>query len=238
MESERRRWAPGRAMTLCVVPLLAALIGLGVWQLARGAEKERLQGLQLDRLSALPAPLPRELDDVDFLRVRIRGTYDYGKYFLVDNQILNGRAGYWVVQSFVADDGRRWLVNRGWVAAGSQRARLPEVPQTGAALELVGVCWPDLGLVPMLSEEIWEPGWPKRVPRMNLARMAQAVGAGPVQIRLEVGQPSRLGALPMSLGMDAPRHRGYAVQWFGLALILVAGYVLHGYRPAKPGAGG
>ncbi len=237
MGSESRRWAPGRAMTLCVLPLLAALIGLGVWQLARGADKARLQGLQLDRVSALPVAVPRDLDDVDFLRVRISGRYDYGKYFLVDNQVLNGRVGYWVVQSFQADDGRRWLVNRGWVAAPMQRTQLPDIPQTVAAVTLVGVCWPDFGLMPMFAEEVWEPGWPKRVPRMNLARMAAAVDAAPLQIRPEVGQPGRLGALPVSLGLDAPRHRGYAVQWFGLALILLAGYILHGYRPAAAGDG-
>jgi surfeit locus 1 family protein len=225
-------------LSLCVVPLVAALLGLGVWQLVRGEEKARLQALQLDRVSALPILPPAPLVDTDFLRVRIRGSFEAQRYFLVDNQVVNGRAGYWVVQGFRADDGRRWLVNRGWVDGGARRDVSPTVNQPTDAMELVGVIWPDFGLVPMLTEELWDAGWPKRVPRMNTLRMAEELGAEPVEVRLEVGQRGRLGPLSMSVAMDAPRHRGYAVQWFGLALILIAGYVLHGYRPgAGPGAG-
>jgi cytochrome oxidase assembly protein ShyY1 len=217
-------------MSICVLPLLLLLLGLGFWQLARGEEKARLQQLQLDRLSALAVAPPAQVQGADFLRVRIRGAFERGKYFLVDNQVLNGRAGYWVLHSFQAIDGGRWLVNRGWVDAGARRTELPEVAEPAGTVELMGVCWPDLGLLPILSDEVWSGGWPKRVPRMNIPAMADMLGAEPVEVRLEPGQPGRLGALPMSVALDAHRHRGYAVQWFGLALILLAGYVLHGYR--------
>ena len=177
----------------------------GNWRVAR--KKPDCKCCKLDRLSTLAAAPPAELVDLDFLRVRIQGVFEGDKYFLVDNQVVNGRAGYWVVQSFLARSGKRWLVNRGWVDGGARRAEFPEIPQPGSTLELVGVCWPDLGLLPMLSEEVWSSGWPKRVPRMNIARMAAALDAAAVEIRLEAGQPGRLGALPMSVVMDAPRHR-------------------------------
>ncbi len=226
-----RRWRPNLAVSFCAIAALAVCVGLGFWQLERGADKARLEQSQLDRISALSVQARPELSERHFLRVHLRGGYAPDEYFLVDNQVVNQVAGYWVVQRFDAIDGRRWLVNRGWVGGATQRGELPEVAQpSGYDLRIQGVFWPDLGMLPMFGDEVWDPGWPKRIPRMNVARMASEVAAQPVEIRLEAGQPGRLGPLPMNLGMRARVHRGYAVQWFGLALVVAAGYVVHGYR--------
>lgn len=223
-----RRWSPGLGVSLCVVPLLCALLALGAWQLSRGEEKARLYELQLDRLSAFPVVPTPPLEDADFMRVKLQGSFVPGEHYLVDNQTVNGRPGYWVVQPFESA-GRRWLVNRGWLAAGRRRDELPAVPEQAGRVEIVAVSWPDLGLLPSFDDAPWSDEWPKRIAVLDVPRLAADASAEPWQLRLETGQPGRLGPLATSLGWDAPRHRGYAVQWFGLALVLVAGYVLHGY---------
>ena len=98
---------------------------------------------------------------------------------------------------------------------------------------MIGVVWPDLGLMPMFGDEgqdHWGDGWPKVVQRMDVARMAASVGAEAVEIRLEAGQPGVLAPPALELNMPSTKHSGYAAQWFGLALALLVGYVVFGYR--------
>jgi cytochrome oxidase assembly protein ShyY1 len=222
-------------MTVLVGVLLPLVIGLGVWQLERAQHKRGYQDLFVERTSARPTPPPADIGegrDLAFMRVRLVGEFDPQRYFLVDNQMDGGRAGYWVVASFRGADGRRWLVNRGWIAAPAQRDQLPRVPVPDAAVATIGAFWPDTGLVPLLDEDPWEGPWPIRVQRLNVARMAQLLeNAAPREIRLEAGQPGSLKPLSLKTGFDAQRHRGYAVQWFGLAVALVVGYTVFGFKP-------
>ena len=50
------------------------------------------------------------------------------------------------------------------------------------------------------------------------------LGLGAWQLRLEPGQPGGLTAITIGTSLSPDRHLGYAVQWFGLALVLVCGY--------------
>ena len=68
--------------------------------LHRGEEKARLYELQLDRLSAFPVVPTPPLEDADFMRVKLQGSFVPGEHYLVDNQMVNGRPGYWVVQPY------------------------------------------------------------------------------------------------------------------------------------------
>ncbi|MDH3642042.1 MAG: hypothetical protein OES38_08085, partial [Gammaproteobacteria bacterium] len=93
--------------------------------------------------------------------------------------------------------------------------------------------WPDTGLVPLLAEDSWEQPLPIRVQRLNVARMARLLdNAAPREIRLEAGQPGVLAAISLKTGFDSQRHQGYALQWFGLAVVLVLGYVAFGIKNA------
>lgn len=228
----RVRWAPGVRMTVCVGALLPVLIGLGVWQLERAAEKQEREALFAARAGAMPMAPPANLGgaaETDYLRLRLVGEFDPRRYFLVDNQVRGGRPGYWVVAGFTGVDGRGWLVNRGWIAAPDRRDRLPDVPIPAGRVSTVGVVWPDTGMVPLLADDDWQGPWPIRVQRLNVARMAQLLeNAAPREVRLDPGQPGALAALPAQTRIGADRHRGYALQWFGLALALAVGYGIYG----------
>jgi surfeit locus 1 family protein len=76
----------------------------------------------------------------------------------------------------------------------------------------------------------WSEGWPKVVQRMEVERMAASVDAAAVEIRLEPDQPGVLTPPLMQMNMPAARHTAYAVQWFGLAVALLVGYVVFGLR--------
>ena len=120
-----RRFSPGWRMTVFAVVLVPVVAGLGLWQLERAAEKRGYEETALTRLASLPVPAGEAMEA--FRRVRLNGRYDAQRTFLVDNQVRDSVVGLGVVSVFVGDDGRRWLVNRGFVTGDPRRARLPEI---------------------------------------------------------------------------------------------------------------
>ena len=210
---------PGWQINCFVAVCLPLTIGLGAWQLDRADSKRVLQDAYFERMAAeplAPGPQPRM-----FERVALVGRFE-ATSFLVDNQVHQSQVGYWVVSSFLQEDGARYLVNRGWLAASADRRELPEVTVPDAEAT-IGIVWPNSGLIPLLEDDDWGEGWPKRVHRLNAPRMAGLIGAEPFEVRLEPGQPGGLTPITLGNSLSPERHLGYAVQWFGLAFVLVCG---------------
>lgn len=224
-----RPFRPGWKMTLFAGLLLPVVLSLGMWQLSRAEEKRRFENAYLDRIGALAVAPGAEL--VAFQRLRLSGEFEQGRDFLLDNQIRNGEIGYGVISVFRTDDGRGWLINRGFLPGDRARRSLPEVMSPAGALTLTGLVWPELGLLPVFGEDRWAEGWPKLIQRIEVERMAAAAGdVESLEIRLEAGQPGVFAAAPTELNMPAAKHTGYAVQWFGLAAALAVGFVVFGFR--------
>jgi surfeit locus 1 family protein len=219
-------------MTLFVMVMLPTVVSLGLWQLDRAALKRSYEARYFDRMAEPARPVPTNLANMAFLRVSLSGAFDRERYFLVDNQIHEGRSGYWVVAVFAADDGRKFLVNRGWVEAPQFRDQLPSVRVPAGAVTTTGVIWPDTGMVPLLAEDPWAEGWPKRVQRLDIDSMARAVGdeVPAIELRLEAGQPGVDVAATLGHDFKAETHEGYAAQWFGLGGVLIIGYIVFGLR--------
>src|SRR5690606_36015676 len=136
-----RRFTPGLWPSLAVLMLLPGLCGLGVWQLGR-AEQKRVLFAQFAAGSAQPAiPLATALAAEEaprYRHVRLSGHYLPARQFLLDNMIVDGRAGYMVLTPFALDEGGTILVNRGWVPLTGDRASLPAVDVAGTPRQLTG----------------------------------------------------------------------------------------------------
>ena len=124
--------------TLAAAAGIALTVALGFWQYGRGQEKAALSA-RIERLAQEPPVhvAERELDarDVELRRVEARGEFEPKHALLLDNRVWRGRVGYQVVMPLrLGESGRYVLVNRGWIAAEPDRARLPEVktPRRGA----------------------------------------------------------------------------------------------------------
>lgn len=239
-------WQPGWKMTTFVGLMLPLLLSLGFWQVDRGAWKRQMESAYLDRLTSLPVTPGAAQAWPDFTRLKLSGHFG-DEVFLVDNQVLDGQTGYWVVQSFrtqaaasqaltdraqVDQSARVLLVNRGFVPAPSRREQLPEIDPVDGQVQVTGVVWPFTGLIPVLDEDIWPAGWPKRVQRLDVQRMAQLIDATAVEIRLEESPWARQPA-PFAAVLSDAKHRGYAATWFGLALALVVLYGIWGVKNAR-----
>ena len=158
-------------MTGLVVVVFPIVLGLGYWQLSRGAEKRSMEMDYLSQLTALPVAPEAGALQQRFKRIQLRGRFTE-QAFLVDNQVANGRVGYWLVQAFDEVGGLRLLLNRGFVEAPLGRGKLPHISNPGDDVRLIGAVWPFTGLVPVLDDDTWLQGWPKRVQRLDVARMA------------------------------------------------------------------
>ena len=81
------------------------------------------------------------------------------------------------------------------------------------------------------SDDHWGDGWPKVIQRLELERLVASLEAAQaLEIRLEAGQVGVLEPPLLKMNMPAAKHTGYALQWFGLAIALAAGFVFFGFR--------
>jgi len=229
MTEHQRRFQPGNRMVLLVVLVLPILLWLGNWQLDRAEEKRRYEITYLERQGMLPIVPPADPAAIAFSRLKLSGHYDTSRQVLLDNQVSAGRVGYWVITRFQTQDGRSWLVNRGWAAAPERRDELPDIQVSEQPCELVAVVWPDTGLVPLLEEDRWEEDWPKRIQRLDVHTLGPLLHSQAVELRLEAGQPGVLEAAPLLIPVSHEKHTGYAVQWFLLAGVLLVGFVFYGF---------
>jgi surfeit locus 1 family protein len=225
-----------------VVPSIAAacafvvLIGLGTWQVERKAWKEALIATVSERFAAPPVALPppaewARLDAAtdEFRRVRFTGELINDKEALVftTGSSLHGGdtgPGYWVFTP-ARLDGRIVMVNRGFVPEQRKDPATRPQGQIAGPVEIVGVMrWPER---PGLFTPAAEPGknqWFARDP----ADMAQAKGLGPAApFYVEQESPPAPGGLPQTGALRPTfpnNHLGYALTWYGLALVLAGSF--------------
>jgi surfeit locus 1 family protein len=218
-------------MTGFFLVMMPLLIALGHWQVQRGDYKRLLENQYLAKLTELPQTPNSETLSQPFQALRLAGRY-HPETFMVDNQVSGGETGYWVYQVFEDDRVGRVLINRGFVAS-SDRQRLPDVSTPVGELRLTATVWPQLGLIPAWGSQEWAKDWPKRIQRANVVRMSAEAGAWPAELRLEPGQPSVLRPAPFASRLSDDTHRGYAATWFGLAVVLLLGYLYLGFANSE-----
>jgi len=223
-----------RRMAVFVMVMLPLVIGLGIWQLQRAAYKQSLMDDYFAKLGGLPTQLSGALTPEPFTRVRARGRYS-DINLLLDNQVNESRQGYWVYTPFTSE-GATWMVNRGWFEAPQQRHELPQIPPAPEGeVDVVAIVWPDTGMLPLFGNEVAEQlndrTW--RLQRLDFEAISVELkdlkvgDLKKVELRLEAIQPGVLHALPQTIGFGVERHQGYAFQWFGLAVALIAGYFFY-----------
>ena len=220
----RPRWLPWAAALLAV----ALFSGLGAWQLQRAAEKRALIESLEDDTGAVLEALPhgaRALELAARRRIRLTGRFEAQRQFLLDNRILDGRPGVDVLTPLRLPDGRRVLVDRGWIALGAGREPVrPTALDAGHRVTVAGRLWlpdPGIGIGRAVA-----PGdaWPRFVTRADFAALGEALGTPlvPAVIRADGNAPWLYRPRDLRPRFGPMRHYGYAFQWFALALTVLA----------------
>jgi surfeit locus 1 family protein len=232
----RLRWSDW-LFTILMLALAATCIFLGNWQMTRLAEKDALVVAVDQRLGAEPVPAPGEaqwaaLDSSEwnFRPVSLTGAYRYTQTVTVFTSLSNARGrysgpGYWVVTPFEVDGGGAVFVNRGFV---------PQDLQEQAALgDLHGDDPGSVTIIGLFREGeragfmIPEPNMSDRIEWVrDPARLAAMVDPelapiAPFYVDLLAGAEGDLPQGGETVVSFTNNHFGYALTWYGFAIVAV-----------------
>lgn len=232
-----KRFAPGFLPTLVVLFLLPGLVFLGVWQLSRGDEKREILRDHAERRAAEPVSAARMLytPEPAWRRVRVQGRFDPEHSLLLDNAMRDGKAGVELLQPFLDHASGLWLlVNRGWLPWPDRRVA-PVFDTPDQPLELSAWVYDVPGKVFQLRPDAPTQAWPRLVTSVEPEKLWLELGREgfPHALRLEGGPAARRVDWPI-VAMGPEKHVAYAVQWFSLALALLALYGYLGWHQGRP----
>ncbi|MDK3073283.1 SURF1 family protein [Sedimentitalea sp. JM2-8] len=190
------------------------LVGLGTWQVQRLSWKQAILAEIETRIAADPVSLPAGIDPArdKYLPVRVSGEIEPGELHVLVSVKQVG-AGYRVIAPLLTGDGRRILLDRGFVAA----SRKADPRRTGPVTVIGNLHWPDDRTGSTPENDVAGNIWFAR----DIAQMAEALDSLPVLLisREEVPAEPSVRPLPVDTVGIANDHLQYAVTWYSLALI-------------------
>jgi len=222
-------------MTIFVVFFLPVLLFLGSWQIFRGLEKQEIWSLN-NLNKSLPIMAEKEALLMNFDNAVYRSVFLDGRFgeesYLLDNRLHKQEAGYEVFSVFESSNKNTYLVNRGWVSKEEFNG-LETLMNSRISIEGIYSPFRRFGL--NLSEEKQLTGWPKKVQELSYDQAVLDLGKEikEVVIQLSAGSPGAYEPIWLPAEFKPSRHYGYAVQWFGLALVLAGSYIYFGFKKEK-----
>lgn len=251
-EAGRRGWTDWLFVAV-MLALMALFAVLGLWQVDRLGEKERLIASVTTRIDQPATDLPPQEDwsrivgaEWEYRPVRVTGTYRPEATIRVFTSLGDARGtysgpGYWIVTPLDLAAGGTVMVNRGFVPQPSATAFASGGPVETGLVTLEGLARssePVTGFTPAL-DAAQRIDWVR-----NTDRLASVAGlpdrpVAPIYLDLPAGPA---GALPQGgeTMLSFPNnHLGYAMTWFGFAALVPFLLFFWLRRPrAKPPAPG
>ena len=233
---------------------VAALIGLGAWQLERLGWKEALIAEVSARVTTNPVALPPEADwpklmpsDYEYRHVSLAGTYEFAHQALVFRALDGPRGrfggpGYLVLTPLRLADGAYVIVNRGFIPQDERAhfaAESGEGPANAAVIGLMRASEPRTWFTP--ADDPAHGDWFTRDPGAIAAALKLSHAA---PFTIDADATGNAGELPQggeTILAFPNNHLGYALTWFGMALALAgvfAAFAATRLRAQKAGNGG
>tara|TARA_B100000886_G_scaffold91847_1_gene60721 strand:+ start:1130 stop:1837 length:708 start_codon:yes stop_codon:yes gene_type:complete len=213
--------------SLTFLSLLLLVLSLGVWQIDRGYNKKELENTFLERQSQPVKEIKYNtfLESDLYRNVVLEGRY-LENIFLLDNKIYNGKPGLKVFSPFETTNNSLVLVSRGWVEF-EDRSNLPIIKTINNVFKIQGVLRPESKDFVLENEEMNNKNNPILVQTINLSELSNFLGKPLSPYILELSELSESAFIKtwQPINLSSFRHFGYAVQWFGLAIVLIVGYV-------------
>ncbi len=203
-----------------IAPLLIGLVGiaillwLGTWQLGRLQWKRGILNDIETTIAADPQPLPRMIDPAAqrYQPVTLTGEIG-GDTLAVLVSVKQRGAGWRLISAFQTEDGRRILVDRGFVPV--DRKDLPL--QIGSVSIDGNLHWPDDRNSSTPDNDPATNTWFAR----DLTPMAEALETEPLLVVTRQMSPADQGVTPLPVDTSGiPNdHLQYAITWYSLAAV-------------------
>lgn len=203
-----------------LLPLIFGLIGtailcsLGTWQLNRLTWKTEVLATIDAKILSEPIDIPLDINETDdqFLPVEATGIIGPEEITLLASVQKIG-PGFRVVSAFALEDGRRIMLDRGFVAISAKDAIRPQIEA-----KITGnLHWPDemssSTPVPDIEAGIWFG--------RDIPAMAKTLKTEPILLVQRTSSEESLVTTPFpvdSAGIPN-NHLEYVVTWFGLAIV-------------------
>jgi surfeit locus 1 family protein len=196
-------------VTLSALSMAGLTFGLGIWQLDRAAQKEKIS---LERRDAQP--------------IGLSGRWLADQTLYVDNRQMNAKQGFFVVTPLLIAPNEYVLVERGWIARDFMDRKKLQAIQTPAGDAAISARrLPD----PVLPAVIADNATSEHpiVQYVNLKSLQNALPSMAYK-----GYVQQLGAASEGMKRDwyepasgVEKHYGYAFQWFALCALLLGLYI-------------
>ena len=214
--------------TLAAIAGVVATLALGNWQLSRGHEKAVL-AQRIDTASH-DAPIGLtgaqvNADDVVWRRVEASGRFEPKYAVLIDNRIVRGAVGYYVVMPLKIEGSERYvLVNRGWVAGTGSRDTLPQIATPAQPVRITGLATaPSKRYLELSTKTVEGNVWQNLT--LERYRATVAIALQPVVIQQESKLDDGLVREWSAPDLGIDKHYAYAFQWFVMAAAIVIIYI-------------
>ncbi len=232
------QFAPKLWPSVATMAVLPVLLALGFWQLDRADQKRTIhtEFLQHQADETIDLNSAHSLrvnkNEMMWRNVKASGQFKTSMQILLDNQVANSVAGYYVYTPFQLMNEYAWvLVNRGWFTAGNDRNVSPDLGEVeNTETEITGVAKDAQSTGILLGDEKIEQMSENvfRAQRINFQEIEELVEHDllPYIIRLHAGSANgyhRDWRLP---GSGVEKHLGYAFQWFAMAAVLLIIYIV------------
>lgn len=199
---------------------------LSNWQFSRNAERSEQLQLVADNYDApvvalgdLLAPGADLTPSDEWRPVRLEGQYLADEQLLVRNRAHGGSAAYEQLVPFRLDDGRVFLVDRGWLPPGNRQAEPDDIPAPPSGDVVVEVRLRPGEAAPT-SGRTAEAG---QVPTINLGLVAEQTGPleqGAYGLLVSETPAPATAPLPIDPPSNDPGpYLSYAIQWILFAVM-------------------
>lgn len=206
---------------------------LGWWQVQRFHFKQKILSDYQKNFSQEPLPFEAisNPEQKPFLKVSIKGEYVTEESILIQ-KFINGKLGFEVITPFKLNKAERlMLIDRGWfehsVMTNSENVRGEQ--QIVGRIALINEPHFILGKN-ILSDK------PKLVmQKMDIPELSQKTGKKyyPFLLLLDPKEPHGFLREVKLTSVVPERHMAYAVQWFGLALVTLIGFICFSIERVK-----
>ncbi|MFI9080289.1 SURF1 family protein [Streptomyces sioyaensis] len=231
-----RQWV---IVTLVALLLIPVMIKLGFWQLHRHQHKVAQNQLIGRNLAARPVPVTeltapgRTLPRHDmWRRVTATGTFDTAHEVVVRQRTAADEQsiGYYVLSPLVLGNGQAVLVNRGWISAGNDLTKFPDVPAApkGKVTVTGRIMADETTAFSGIKDTKGLP--PRQIMLINSKEQAKRVGRPTLGGYIEQTGPKPAGGTPEPVPEPDHEsigpHMAYAVQWWLFAAAVPVGWIV------------
>ena len=221
-------------MTFFVMFFFPILIFLGSWQVSRGIDKTDIVEKHYMNKS-LPVINEKEMSVMNEDNLKYRTVSLYGEFgqesYLLDNRLYRQEAGYEVFTTFETSENSVFLINRGWISKeGFNYDEDILLKEKGISIQ--GLLSPFTRFGLNLVDESYVDTWPKLVQQIDYEAAKKDLGSNINNsvIQLSAGSSGALEPIWKPVDLKPSRHYGYALQWFGLAIVLICSFFYYGFK--------